>query len=257
MLLTSMASYLPFMLVAYLANFFYYKKAKHIIESVQHLYPHLEDKHILVKNRGGVSKLSALLSTLLLSLYFLHMIPENGSLDDKYDLLFTDNLKIESKDIKQNKARISKSERLFLKAEEHYNRTPADYKNAIVAYSQSSSSGSLLSSYKLGYLYFSGKGVARDDEKAFHYFKRAINSPMASQPHSLSLATRWLSESYKSLGIMYLGGYGTQQNPQKARGMFRQALKYGASPEINSLMQLSTYKSHNLRALISPPEYSR
>jgi curved DNA-binding protein CbpA/TPR repeat protein len=255
-LVTSMACYLPFLLVAHLSNFFYYKKAKHIIESVDHLYPQLEDKHILVRHRGGVSRLSALVSMLLLSLYFLHMIPQSGSLDNKYSSLFADDIKIGSREIRQNVARISKSEQLFLRAEEHFNRSPPDYRNALKAYLQSSSAGSLLSSYKLGYMYFVGKGVTQDDKTAFHYFNRAIQSPLASQPHSLSMATRWLNESYKSLGIMYLGGFGTGRDPQKARATFRQALKYGASIRINHLMQLNTYNSRNLRALVSPPEYS-
>lgn len=256
-LFISIACYLPFIFLAHLSNFFYYKKARHIIESVNHLYPHLDEKHLLVKGRGGVSRLSALFFTMLLSLYFLHMIPENGTLDNKFNDLFSINTKTEGKEIRQIKARISESERLFMKAEQHFNQNPPEYQNAEAAYTKSANYGSLLSSYKLGYMYFAGKGVTQDDIKAFQYFNHAIHSPLASQPHSISEATKWLSESYNSLGIMYLGGYGTTKNKQKAREMFRQALKYGASNRMDSVMQVSTFNTRNLRAYITLPEYSR
>lgn len=184
------------------------------------------------------------------------MIPQNGTLNKKYNYLFSINTKTESKEIKQAKARITESERQFRIAEQHYYRNPPTYKFAKMAYTKSANYGSLLSAYKLGYMFLTGKGVNQDDTKAFRYFNQAIHSPLAAQPHSLSSATKWLSESYNSLGIMYLGGYGTQQNHQKARDMFRQALKYGTSNGMNKLMYRKTVEHRNLRTLVIPPEYN-
>lgn len=253
----ALACYLPFIFLTYLSNFFYYRKAKSIIESVNHHYPLLEEKLILIKNNGGVSRLSAALMTVMLALYFLQMIPESGSLEEKSNWLLSINTKTESRDLTQLKARISESRRQFQIAEEQFNRNPPDYEKARMAYIKAANYGSLLSSYKLGYLYLTGDGNIQDDAKALYYFNQAVNSSLASQPHSLSMATNWLSESYNSLGIMYLGGYGTIKDRQKARKMFTQALKYGSSNSKKNLMHAKSHQYRDLRGLVTPPDYKQ
>lgn len=256
-LMIALTCYLPFIFLTHFSNFFYYLKAKHIIDSVSRDYPHPQDQLVIIKNRGGVSRLFALLATIALALYFLHMIPQNGSLNNKYDQLFSIAEKTESRGVKQVKARISESKRLFNIGEKYYSRTPPDYEHARMAYIKSAEYGSLLSAYKLGYMFFMGEGGNQDDNSAFIYFSQAVNSPLAAQPHSLSTATKWLSESYNNLGIMYLGGYGTARNRNRARDMFRQARKYGSSKDLLNLTTSNKLINNNLRSLVLAPDYDR
>jgi hypothetical protein len=256
-LLTAFICYLPFVFFTRGANYFFCAKAKNIVESVNTLYPEIEDKLILIKNLGGVSRLTAFMVTIFLSFYFLYMIPENGSLYDKYNWLVPDYSKRENKDFKQIQSKANEAERLYRLAEEHFNRNPPQYEDAKNLYLRATDYGSLLSSYKLGYMFFVGKGGMQDDKKAFYYFNKAINSPLANQPHNLGLVTKWLSESYKSLGIMYLGGYGTLKNTQKAEEMFRLAIKYGAKNENKNLLHIGSLKHQNLRNQITYPGFSQ
>ena len=50
--------------------------------------------------------------------------------------------------------------------------------------------------------------IALDPDLAFDYFNRATRAPLAFQPHSLELTTRFLAESYRNLGLMYQAGLG-------------------------------------------------
>lgn len=254
-LLTALASYLPFIFLSHLSNFFFYKKISAIDELVNQQFPLLEERQILFKNLGGVSRLSAFFLSVLISLYFLHMVPQQGSINNKVDWILSNDTKIESRDKQQAKNRIRESARLFNLAEAHFKRVPPKYESAKSAYVSAANYGSLLSSYKLGYMYLSGTGCPQDDRKALYYFEQAVNSPLASQPHSLSLTTKWLSESYYALGVMYLGGYGTQKNERKARQMFTLALQYGASERSNNPVMSAGVNRSNLRDLISLPDY--
>ncbi len=256
-LLTSFICYLPFIMLSRGANFFFYVKTKNIIEAVDLHYSELEEKLILIRNSGGVSRISAFIVVVLLSFYFLYMIPEKGSLYKKYNWLVYDDKIKENKDFKHIQSRESESDRLYKLAEENFNRNPPQYEQAKISYMQAAEYGSLLSYYKLGFMFFVGKGGVQDDKKAFYYFNKAVNSPLANQPHNLSLVTKWLSESYRSLGIMYLGGYGTAKNHQKAQEMFSQAIKYGASNGIKNLMHIEKLKNQNLRIQITLPEYGQ
>lgn len=256
-LLLSFACYFPFIFLAHVSNFFYYRKAKGIIESVELNYPKLDEKPILVRNQANVSRLAAVFGTLLISLYFLQVIPASGSLDEKINRLFSANTKPESKDTRLNKARISEAKRWFDIAEKQFNRTPPEFNNAKKAYLKAAKYGSLLSSYKLGYIYLTGLGGEQDDHKAFQYFTQAVKAPLASQPHSLTVASKWLAESYNSLGILYLGGYGTTKNQHKARGMFRQAVKYGSANQVKNLWYSNLPKNVDLRTLATPPVFTQ
>lgn len=255
-MLLSFACYFPFIFLAHLSNFFYYRKAKGIIELVELNYPKLDEKQILIRNRANVSPLAAVFGTLLLSLYFLQVIPATGSLDNKINQLFSANAKPESMDMKLNKARISEAKRMFDIAEKQFNRTPPEFNNAKKAYLKSAKYGSLLSSYKLGYMYLIGLGGEQNDHKAFQYFTQAVKAPLASQPHSLTVASKWLAESYNSLGILYLGGYGTTKNQHKAREMFRQAIKYGSANQLKNLRYGNTPNNVDLRKLATRPVFT-
>ncbi len=249
----------PFIVLTLFADYFYYLKARRVIESVSQLYPNREERLVLVKNSGGTSSMAAFVASVLISLYFLQVMPENGSLYAKVNWLFSDrNALVETKDMKQAKIRISESERLFLIAETHFNHQPPEYQRAETAYIGSAMNGSLLSAYKLGYIYITGQGVTPDDRKAFHYFTKAVEAPLASQPHDLALTTRWLAESYNNLGIMYLAGYGVSMDRGKASDMFKQASKYGSTSKLKYLMKNSTngINMDHLKLLIAQPEYN-
>jgi len=194
----SIISYLPFLFLVYFSNYFFYKKGMKVIELVCLDYHDDTDRHLLIKKKGGSSGLLAYVTLFFLALYFLHMVPINGSLQAKANwLLFNNEPKADSLELKQVKKRISKSKHFFEIAEKQYNSQPPDFKHAAIAYADSVKSGSLLSAYKLGYMYLKGKGVPQNNAKAFEYFKKATQSSLSSQPHNLVLTTKWLSESFK------------------------------------------------------------
>ena len=122
-----------------------------------------------------------------------------------------------------------------------------------MAYSTAADNGSLLAAYKLGYMYYHGKGAARDDVLAFDYFRQATRAPLAFQPHALDITTRFLGESYNNLGIMYQAGYGTTSNTEKAEGMFRRALEFGSEEARKNLQTLRQPSSE--RKPLTYPDY--
>ena len=124
-----------------------------------------------------------------------------------------------------------------------------------MAYDIAADNGSLLAAYKLGYLHFTGRGAKQDPDLAFDYFHRATRSPLAFQPHSLVLTTRFLAESYRNLGLMYQAGLGTDRNLTQARAMYRKAIEFGSASAKQNLDGVSTSVSNAVAVDLVFPDY--
>ena len=97
---------------------------------------------------------------------------------------------------------------------------PTDYEKAIEWYEKAAEQGHEEAQYALGLMYQNGKGVAQDDQQAFEWYRKA-----AEQGHS---------DAQNHLGRMYKYGEGVAQDDQKAVEWFRKAAEKGnASAQFN------------------------
>ncbi|MCP4188934.1 MAG: DnaJ domain-containing protein [Gammaproteobacteria bacterium] len=229
LLLVAGICYSPFVLTALFANYIYYRNAQQMISSARDLFTNHLDQMIWIKNRAGTSGTAAFVFTLIFISSLSYLLPGNwGNVTTvSFQLPFMD-AKNDDAELKKVKRRSGEALEFFDIAESHFNSTPPDYLKAEMAYSVAMDNGSLLAAYKLGYMYFMGKGVSRDHTIAFKYFQSATKAPLAFQPHSLELTTKYLAESYNNLGIMYQAGQGTNRDIKQAQNMYRRATEFGS-----------------------------
>jgi TPR repeat protein len=103
---------------------------------------------------------------------------------------------------------------------------------AVAALEYAAKRGVLGAQLKLARLYASGRGVPRDDSKAFHYFQR-IADQYADIPSSSPIA-QYVGESFVALGRYYVGGIpemSLMPDPAYAAGLFRHAGSYFGDAE--------------------------
>ena len=124
-----------------------------------------------------------------------------------------------------------------------------------MAYSTAAGSGSVLAAYKLGYLYYNGKGVGQNDLLALEYFQRAVGAPLAFQPHSLELIATYLGEAYNGLGIMYQHGLGASRNLPRAKEMFDRGARFGSANARRNLRHLYSSSSAGERPRLAKPVF--
>ncbi len=232
----------PFLFIALFGNYFYYRKAQSMIRSADRLFEEHLDKMVWIKNRAGTSSMAAFMFVLVFYASLIYLVPRNAEFSSFYSfgLPGIDIVKDDA-ETKKIQLRLEEASQFFEMAEANFNNSPPDYMKAEMAYSTAADNGSLLAAYKLGYMYYVGEGVSQDDVLAFEYFELATRAPLAFQPHSLQLTTKFLAESYNSLGIMLQSGYGTRKNLKKAHEMYSRGAEFGSrGAELN----LSTvYKS--------------
>ena len=229
LLLISAICLAPFIFIALFANFLYYQKAQRLISSSRQLFKNHLDRVVWIKNRAGTSGTAAILFSLAFVFSLTYLIPRNWEFSNlaRAELPLPDIGKDDSALEKIN-LQSSEAREFFDIAESHFKRSPPDYMKAEMAYSIAVHNGSLLAAYKLGYMYYAGEGVSQNDLKAFEYFELATKAPLAFQPHTLDLTTKFLAESYNNLGIMYQHGLGTQKNLKLASSMYRRAIEFGS-----------------------------
>lgn len=219
----------PFLLIGLYANYMYYHKAGKLINQARQLFTDPVDQVIWVENKAGTSATAAFLYTLILIASTVAFSVHDWSISPMVSVRIPFTTQPDSivklQKIRQKSANARDN---FDIAESHFASSPADYIKAEMSYRAASENGSLLASYKLGYLYFTGKGLERDMYLAFTYFRRATEAPLAFQPHSLELITKFLAESYRNLGIMYQHGLGVGKNSYTASQMFRRAVEFGS-----------------------------
>lgn len=92
--------------------------------------------------------------------------------------------------------------------------------------------GHPLAQWKLGRMYAEGDGVARDDLKAFEYFRRIANSHAEDNPSTPQ--ARFVANAFVALGNYYLDGIPqteVKRDPERAREMFAYAASYFGDPD--------------------------
>ena len=254
-LLVAVIGFTPFLLLAVYANFLYYLKSRRMLGTARALFDEHIDQLVWVKNRGGTSASTALLFLLILVAALVELGPGYWSDSRQATLASTAIKQQNAEKLERLNRQVEEALRLFNIAEAHFNASPPDYREARIAYAGAAENGSLLAAYKLGFLYYSGIGVARDDRKAFRYFREAVRAPLAFQPHELDITTRFLAESYTNLGIHYQAGLGTARDQRLAERMYRRALEFGSVNAANYLNTLYRSTAADERKSIAVPEY--
>ena len=242
---TVLICFAPFVFTAIFANYIYYLKAQRRMRQAGQLFPDHLDQLVWIKNRSGTSATAAFLFALVFIVAMVHLFPRNWVYSGqpgfgKAALIHQQN----QAKLGKARARVEEAREFFDIAEAHFNASPADYVKAEMAYTTAAANGSLLALYRLGYMHYSGEGVAQNDALAFDYFLQATRAPLAFQPHNLELTTSFLAESYNNLGILYQAGLGARKNLKRAAEMYRKADEFG-----------SPGARQNLK-LVYPPEIS-
>jgi TPR repeat protein len=102
---------------------------------------------------------------------------------------------------------------------------PKDNEKAFYYFTQAAEEGDPLADNELGYMYAAGKGTPRNNEKAFFHYQRAARHGLASAQYSL--------------GMLYLNGIGTPRNKSLAMDMFNESAKAGFEPARVALTRYS------------------
>ena len=256
MLLIAATCFAPFVFVALFGNYVYYRKAQGMIRVADRLFDEQLDKLVWIKNRAGGSPTAAFMFMLLFGVSLIYYLPRNDLLSTSLSLdLVGDEIKADEEAAQKIRLQLEEASRLFEIAELNFNHSPPDFMKAEMAYSTAADNGSLLAAYKLGYMYYSGEGVRQSDALALESFQRAVNAPLAFQPHSLELTTKFLAEAYNGLGVMYQYGYGTVKNLPKAREMYLQGEGFGSANASRNLKLLYSSAAANQRIRLAEPVY--
>jgi TPR repeat protein len=257
MFLIAATSFAPFVLVALFGNYVYYQKAQGMIRAADRLFDEQLDKLVWIKNRAGGSATAAVMFMLLFGVSLTYYLPRSDLLSASFSLdLVSDEVAADEEAARKIRQQLEEASRLFEIAESHFNHSPPDFMKAEMAYSTAADNGSLLAAYKLGYMYYSGEGVAQSDLLALENFQRAVNAPLAFQPHSLELTTKFLAEAYNGLGVMYQNGYGTARNLPKAREMYLRGEEFGSANASRNLKLLYSAAAANQRSRLAEPLYN-
>jgi len=246
----------PFLFVVLFANFLYFLKSQHMIRTARAMFPDHLDQLVWIKNRAGTSSSAAFVFLLVFVGALVQLVPQHWQIAPFFGSTLPDSTLVKNEaELKKARLQTDEAEKFFDIAESHFNAVAPDYLKAEMAYDIAADNGSLLAAYKLGYLHFTGKGAAQDPGLAFDYFSRATRSPLAFQPHSLELTTRFLAESYRNLGIMYQVGLGTDRNLKRARAMYRKAIEFGSSSAQRNLDKAYDSDSNVVAVVLAFPDY--
>ena len=246
----------PFLFIVLFGNYFYYRKAQNLIRSADRLFAEHLDKIVWIKNRAGTSSMAAFMFLLVFYGSLIYLAPRNAEFTNAYSfgLPGMDIVKGDA-ETEKIKLRLEEANQFFEIAEANFNNSPPNYMQAEMAYSTAADNGSLLAAYKLGYMYYVGAGVKQDDVLAFEYFAQATRAPLAFQPHSLQLTTKFLAESYNSLGIMLQSGYGTRKNLKKAYEMYSRGAEFGSRDAALNLKTVYKSAAGTERRRLANPVY--
>jgi TPR repeat protein len=100
-----------------------------------------------------------------------------------------------------------------------------DINSAVRIYEQLYKQGDTAAAYELGMLYFQGKGVKQDLDKAFEYFRMS--------------AEGGYEDSFAAYGGMYENGYGTKKDPVKAYDWFTKSANSNSSTKNDGKSELA------------------
>lgn len=256
MLLIAAACFAPFVFIVLFGNYFYFRKARALIRVADALFKDDLDKMVWLKKRAGTSSMAASLFLLTVIISLVYFVPRNDLLANSLSFSLPGVVvKKDDEVAKKLRERLGEAGHFFEIAETHFHHSPPDYMRAEMAYSNAAGSGSVLAAYKLGYLYYNGEGVGQNDILALEYFQRAVDAPLAFQPHSLELITTYLGEAYNGLGIMYQHGLGARRNLPKAKEMFDRGVQFGSANARHNLAKLYSTASASERPRLAEPVF--
>ena len=229
----------PFALAVLFANYFYYHKAMKLVDEARTLFDGQDERLTWMRYRAGTSSGAALVFAVAFVAAMFYLVPRDSGLSAMPSFNLFDAMSVEdearTREIRQ---RMDDAEQLFAIAEKNFHAEEPDYLKAEMAYTSAAGDGSLLAAYKLGYMYYRGQGVAADPRLAYYYFEQATLAPLAFQPHSLELTTRFLAEAFNNLGIIYYQGRGRDADRARARDMFRRGAEFGSPGARRNLERL-------------------
>ncbi|MEJ2432676.1 MAG: tetratricopeptide repeat protein [Pseudolabrys sp.] len=107
-----------------------------------------------------------------------------------------------------------------------------DPHKAFLSLEYAADNGHPIAQWKLGRMYAAGEGVAQNDLKAFHYFRRIASEHAADNPDTRQ--SRFVANAFVALGRYYLNGIphtAIKRDPERAREMFSYAASYFRDPE--------------------------
>lgn len=140
---------------------------------------------------------------------------------------------------------------------ENKNIAQTYYKKSFPAIKEYAEKGDVLSQYRLGFCYFYGCGVEKDEDKATRWFRKAAEQDCAFAQTGLgncysegvgvlpdkAEAVKWWrkaanqgdSQAQCLLGTSYLDGYGVEQDYNEAVKWLRKSAEQGYAPSLNLL----------------------
>jgi len=105
-------------------------------------------------------------------------------------------------------------------------------KNALTSLQYAADHGHGVALWQLGRMYAEGDGVARNDHRAFEYFRKFADGH--ADDHPSTSRARFVANAFVALGQYYLDGIPNSPvdaNPERARRMFYHAASYFGDPE--------------------------
>ena len=102
---------------------------------------------------------------------------------------------------------------------------------SVAALTYAAASGQAMALWKLGQMYATGDGVARDDSKAYHYFNQLVEDYDEDQPGGQDVSA--ISDAFVSVGVYCLNGIpnsDVRPDPQRAHELFQYAATTFADP---------------------------
>jgi TPR repeat protein len=101
-----------------------------------------------------------------------------------------------------------------------------DTKAGLSSLEYAAANGHPVAQWKLGRMYAEGTGVARDDVRAFEYFRGIANAHAEDNPGTPQ--ARFVANAFVALGSYYLDGIpnALKADPERAREMFAYAASY-------------------------------
>jgi hypothetical protein len=103
-----------------------------------------------------------------------------------------------------------------------------DFEKAAELFSAISEDGNIVADWYLGHLYQLGRGVGRDDAKAFSYYSRVADAFDPNEPRDTRL--RIMIDAIVKVAQYYATGVkpvGIPRNPDRATSLFKLAASYG------------------------------
>lgn len=103
---------------------------------------------------------------------------------------------------------------------------PKDDQKAFYYFQKAAKEDDAFAQNEVAFMYAAGKGTSRNNEKAFEYYKKAANHDLASAQFNL--------------GLLYAHGLGTKVNKTLALKWFKKSAAHGFEPAQNALQEYSS-----------------